>query len=340
MKKRLSICIPTFNRSTYLRETLDSILPQATKEIEVVVSDNASTDSTGELIRSIHGKFPNFVYFRWPKNMGPDENYQKVIDLASGDYCWFLGSDDQIRPRSVERVLSLIENVDILVFNRVNCDLDTMAERSQERFVLPRTFETLFHTSDRMQMKAFLCRCVSIGALFSYISSVVVRKKTWDQSPLDASYIGSAYSHSFRLLSAMKRGAVFRFSQDFLVNNRTGNDGFIDPAFPTKRPLIDLEGYSRLASDIFGDEPELHKALLGVLFLECKKTLHLSKLINLRSMSNRQQWLELVRGYHRIFGPDFFILAITLLPPKIAKGLVIWGRKLRFIRQERTSSHE
>lgn len=85
----LSICIPTYNRSELLNETLESIVTQAAfrngNEIEIVVSDNCSTDNTNELMSIFCGRFPNkIIYNRNHENISYDKNYEKVLSLANG----------------------------------------------------------------------------------------------------------------------------------------------------------------------------------------------------------------------------------------------------------------
>ena len=105
MAPELSVCIPTWNRAPYLALLLDSLLPQATDEVEVVVSDNGSDDDTERVVEAYRPRFPRLVYHRWERNMGADRNYLKSVEVASGKYCWLSGSDDLAAPGAVERIL-------------------------------------------------------------------------------------------------------------------------------------------------------------------------------------------------------------------------------------------
>ena len=108
----LSICIPTYNRLSYLRELLDALLPQidgvAKGAVELVVSDNVSTDGTADYLRSIHRD-----YLRWwtnGTNIGGDRNFLKCIQEAKGDYVWLVGDDDLVASDAVARVLRCVED--------------------------------------------------------------------------------------------------------------------------------------------------------------------------------------------------------------------------------------
>ena len=105
MKSRLSICIPTYNRETFLKELLDSIISQADPdEVQIAISDNASSDQTKELVENIRLSYPNIAYFRWGENMGADRNYLKAVEISNGDYCWLMGSDDLIPSGAIKNM--------------------------------------------------------------------------------------------------------------------------------------------------------------------------------------------------------------------------------------------
>ena len=87
-KPLLSICIPTYNRDTYLEKTINSIIGSKEfleKKVEIVVSDNLSTDNTEKICNAFKKNFDNFYYYRNEKNI-QDENFPKVLSLAHGSY--------------------------------------------------------------------------------------------------------------------------------------------------------------------------------------------------------------------------------------------------------------
>ena len=99
MTPLLSVCVLTYNRSGTLRETLDSLLPQAAEcpEIEVLVSDNASADDTESVMRDYCARHPGLRYSRNATNVGFDGNVIACIEYAAGVYVAFF-SDDDIAP--------------------------------------------------------------------------------------------------------------------------------------------------------------------------------------------------------------------------------------------------
>ncbi len=95
----LSICIPTYNGG---RSSLDLVLEAAVKiagnydDIEVIVSDNCSTDNTQELVCCYSERCPSLKYYRNKENLGFNGNMLNLSKYANGEYAWMIGDDDVI----------------------------------------------------------------------------------------------------------------------------------------------------------------------------------------------------------------------------------------------------
>lgn len=104
MPIKLSICIPTYNRSFYLERLLNvlyEIIPrEVSKFIEIVISDNHSQDETEVICSKFSQKFLNFSYHKNNKNIGGGPNAAKVAEYARGKYIWSIGDDDLIDANS------------------------------------------------------------------------------------------------------------------------------------------------------------------------------------------------------------------------------------------------
>ena len=96
---KLSICIPQYNRIDFLLKNLHLIEKQTYPDIEVIVSDDCSTDTTEQEITALipKYKFP-LIYKRNTANLGYDRNFRQSIELASGEYVVVIGNDDTINP--------------------------------------------------------------------------------------------------------------------------------------------------------------------------------------------------------------------------------------------------
>lgn len=107
---KLSICILTYNRAGTLREALESILPQITgnPEVEVVISDNASTDDTPALCREFQSRYPAVRYCPNPANLEVDGNIVSCVEKARGEYLSFFSDDDLSPAGSFQAILDHI----------------------------------------------------------------------------------------------------------------------------------------------------------------------------------------------------------------------------------------
>jgi Glycosyl transferase family 2 len=92
----VSIGIPTYNRAALLKRAIESALNQDYVNIEVIVSDNASTDDTESICRSYSEKDARLKYIRQSSNRGPVANFAEVLKNASGQFFMWLGDDDWI----------------------------------------------------------------------------------------------------------------------------------------------------------------------------------------------------------------------------------------------------
>jgi glycosyltransferase involved in cell wall biosynthesis len=110
----VSICIPTYNRKDYLKETLESVFAQTYKDHEIVIVDDGSTDGTGEMIRQID--LP--IRYYWQENAGDAAARNKLIELAQAKYITFIDSDDLLMPNALEQMMEVIsrEKEDVVIY--------------------------------------------------------------------------------------------------------------------------------------------------------------------------------------------------------------------------------
>jgi glycosyltransferase involved in cell wall biosynthesis len=122
-KPLLTIGIPTWNRCNDIRVAIDSVLDQLTDDlyplIEILVSDNASTDATPLVMAEYQVKHPDlFSLNRNTENLGFSRNVDLLFRLAKGDFALVLSDDDALEPdaiREIFRALKQHETIDIMV---------------------------------------------------------------------------------------------------------------------------------------------------------------------------------------------------------------------------------
>lgn len=106
-KPILSICIATYNRGQEVYDKIRKILSCNKPAIEVVVSDNASTDNTVDLLNSI--KNDNFVFIENKENKGAVYNYMRALDGANAKYAMFMTDKDSLDLVNIECILDYLE---------------------------------------------------------------------------------------------------------------------------------------------------------------------------------------------------------------------------------------
>lgn len=153
---QLSICIPTFNRSKYLYNCINSI-QIASKlisnfDFEVCVSDNGSESSHDKIINNIIYRYKDLKinYFKFSKNQGFALNALKVVSMAKGKYVWLIGDDDLLTPTSLVKLSALIKeniNIDFFFINSFNLDQSFLDK-----------FEYPFNTFDLPKKMSSICK--------------------------------------------------------------------------------------------------------------------------------------------------------------------------------------
>jgi glycosyltransferase involved in cell wall biosynthesis len=110
----VSVITPTYNRAEYLKEALASAVKQTYKNIEIIVSDNCSTDNTEEIVSSFAD--PRIKYWKQPQNMGMFPNQIHAFKMARGKYIASLHDDDVWNEDFLEKLVPpLEENPDLIL---------------------------------------------------------------------------------------------------------------------------------------------------------------------------------------------------------------------------------
>lgn len=117
---KVSIIIAAYNTEKYIRTALDSIFNQTLEEIEVIVVDDGSTDSTKDIIESFRKKY-EFKYISHSTNKKLGQARNEGIKNATGEYIMFVDSDDYIIPTAAEELYNEAtdDNADIVIFDYV-----------------------------------------------------------------------------------------------------------------------------------------------------------------------------------------------------------------------------
>lgn len=106
---KVSIGVPVYNGEDFLAPTLDALLSQTFHDIEIIISDNASTDRTPAICQSYAAKDSRIEYMRQERNLGASANYNVVVHRAIGEYFKWAAHDDLCKPTFIERCVELLD---------------------------------------------------------------------------------------------------------------------------------------------------------------------------------------------------------------------------------------
>ena len=103
---KVSVIIPTYNRSQMVCECIDSVLKSTFQDFEIVVVDDCSPDDTREKIAAAYGNEKRLRYIRNEKNSYQAASRNNGAEIAQGDYMLFLDDDNKVHPDMIEELLS------------------------------------------------------------------------------------------------------------------------------------------------------------------------------------------------------------------------------------------
>lgn len=109
----LSICIPTYNRSVFLKQSLDVLCHQINSDdVELIISDNDSPDDTKEVVGEFIKQNSRIQYFKQDTNVGASRNFISLMNRAQGKYILLLGDDDILTDNAVSILVDILKGKD------------------------------------------------------------------------------------------------------------------------------------------------------------------------------------------------------------------------------------
>lgn len=218
----LSICIATYNRAGYIGETLESIIPQLDDDAELLVVDGASTDNTEDVVQKYVQKESRIRYVRLSTKGGVDQDYDKSVELARGEFCWLFTDDDLLKPGAVAAVKAAIKKgYDLVVVNAEVRDRELSVILGRRRIIMqdnkayaPNSMEHLF---------------VDALNYLSFIGAVVIRRSIW-LSRERGLYFGTEFVHVGVIFQKPLPGPALIIAEPYIII-RFGNGQWTPRSF-------------------------------------------------------------------------------------------------------------
>ena len=108
-KPLVSVGIPTYNRAHLIKRSINSLINQDYDNIEIVISDNASTDDTSLMCQELCKQSERIKYIRQPTNYGPTRNFKEVLGHSYGEFFMWLADDDYLDSSYISKCVNFLQ---------------------------------------------------------------------------------------------------------------------------------------------------------------------------------------------------------------------------------------
>ncbi len=215
MKKILSICISTYNRAGFISETIESILPQLSSEVELLVVNNNSTDCTDKIIVEKFSHCANFKYVTFDTQYGFDRNYNRVVETSDAEFCWLFSDDDLIKPGAVDYALKILKTnkYDFVVVNgeERNKDLSRVLVKRRIGFLN----DVIYPAENFSNM------FVELNIQLNFIGANIIRRSIWVEREKEK-YFGTEFSYVGVIFQKKLEKSTYFVSEPYVII-RMGN---------------------------------------------------------------------------------------------------------------------
>lgn len=237
MQKILSLCYPTYNRGWCMKQQIERLqtCPQELLDkVEILISDNCSTDDTQAIVEDAVSQGFRCRYIRNETNLGMDGNFVSCFRKATGKYVWLLGDDDVIIPDSLSKIVAKLEGDEDYGLLHIEMSLD----KNKKPFVE-------YIDDDQF--------CKDISFWFTFISGNIPQTKYVKDIPFEKYmgtwftliplYFKSLHSESKNLMANFKvfddsmdskRNGGYNFFQVFVANYLNLLNEFKDSGYITE----------------------------------------------------------------------------------------------------------
>lgn len=202
MSYKISICIPTYNGSDVLSETLDSLIKEIELyPVEIVINDDKSSDSTLEIAKSFAMKYPFISIYQNENNLKMDRNFTATALKAKGEYVWLCGQDDILQYGVVEKAINIIEknsDINFIYFNYkfVDDDLETEVMSPRLEVEKDKYFESMKSYFDVLDHAP------------SFLPANLMKKEFWETTDYEQ-YYDTYYVQTGVWLENFHKGKVY-----------------------------------------------------------------------------------------------------------------------------------
>ncbi|WP_171635025.1 glycosyltransferase [Paenibacillus plantarum] len=280
----MSICLPTYNRAANLDHCLHAILTQVGNNelVEVIVSDNASTDATPQVVAKYREQYRNLMYFRNEENIGADRNIFQVMFKGAGKFIKLQGDDDYQIEGTLLPLLNVLQkhgDCGVVHVNVHNNDGQVYLNEGLPHFLAATSIMSTFITGTILRREDLLRVDTPEHFLDSSFNQMYIQYAILQHNPRFCIINRSMYRFAANDPSGYNFGnVVFRSYQSilnyFLGNGLSEQDIRIDKHLVLYNKIIpwfhdiiqnrkktNTDGFEDIFSQFYKDEPYFEQAL-------------------------------------------------------------------------------
>lgn len=223
----LSICIATYNREKYLKESLNILLLNQTKSnfnFEIVIVDGASTDNTEDVI-NYYKNYLNIKYIKLLEKGGIDKDFDISVRNASSEFCWLLPDDDIVSYNSIEFIfnkLSEYKNIDLMILNSNCWNYDLNTQLNEKNIAI---YDDVYINNNDFQNDLFKIT----NHYLSYIGAIIIKKELWFNTNSEK-YYGTRFIH-LGVISEIPKNSKILITNEPTIKIRLGNAEWTNVSF-------------------------------------------------------------------------------------------------------------
>jgi glycosyltransferase involved in cell wall biosynthesis len=243
----ISICIPTYNRSEYLDVALNGFCTQIEPYknlIELIVSDNYSTDNTKDVVNKYLNNGYKIYYHTQPQNIGPDANFMWCFNNAKGKYFWIFGDDDVLSAGGLSLIMNVLtkNNPDILYINSYPFYENHIKEKPTKKPLI-----RISEVEDIYSKKHFIKK---VNIMTTFISANIVNKNILPENADISRYAGTNLIQLAWIFEAFLCGQKFSAINNKIIAAKADNTGgyklFKTFSINLNQILLDFEDEKKL----------------------------------------------------------------------------------------------
>lgn len=295
----ITICIPTFNRSKFLKELLQSIY-NTNKKIPIILSNNNSTDDTNKIIQIYKKKLVNFASIQQKKNIGFAKNYLECLFRVRTKYAWIVGDDDLLKKDSIKNIIFTIKKLNYP--NGIIFEYDNFLNISKNKS--HNSISELSLLKDFSKCGLISTQIIKVENI-KFIKNQITKQKK------------NLYIQIYIMLRLIKKFGKWYKSSKKIINYRNNNFNLYSEKLILKRLENEIRGYLIPLKIIYNKQSKEYKDITNLIFKKniiswiLYATIHVSKLKTLLILKNNFKYL-----HTRLIIKLFFILLILIILPR------------------------